>query len=91
MPTLRMVCDVCETIVDRDPEEVLLTSDYTRYIFWCDECGENVSKPTDHAILALLQAAGVVVMERELPVLTVDDLLDFHDAIDHEIGELLRG
>ncbi|HET6908891.1 MAG TPA: hypothetical protein VFH54_06085 [Mycobacteriales bacterium] len=64
----------------------------SRYEFICPVCSDEVSKPADEHIQALLISAGVAVEALDIPLealeehtgapISYDDLLDFHFALE---------
>lgn len=93
MTTIRTTCPT-DGEVDMTPPDVKMSSDETSYAFVCPKCQELVEKRADRKIIALLKSAGVGFASELVegpPVITEDDLLDFHDHIDDELQELLRG
>ena len=62
------------------------------YVFRCPKCRNMVQKPADERAIAVLQAQGVrsrlwappaeMQEERNGPILTYDDLIDFHDLLE---------
>ena len=97
MTTIKATCPCCGE-VSLTADGVLLrigaTKDVNRYGFTCPACGDFVEKPADERIVRLLLSGGVVpvpvhvpaeVLElREGPPITYDDVLDFHENLQHD-------
>jgi hypothetical protein len=89
MTTIRATCPTCGE-VGLTPQEMELRVDpsgdrQASYNFDCPSCLAVVTKPADERIVRLLASGGVPVREvaparrvPEGPVLSYDDLLDFH-------------
>ena len=100
MTTIKATCPTCgevsltpmdiELRVDRDD------ADASFYAFTCPECVCTVRKPADDRVVRLLVSGGVAVLDPEPPrrrtlaerfegpVLTHDDLLDFHTLLQRD-------
>lgn len=93
MTTIRATCPT-DGEVDLQPPDVKIDSEEAHYAFVCPKCDELIEKRADRKIIALLRGAGVGFASELVegpPVITEDDILDFHDHIDDELEELLRG
>lgn len=88
MTTIKATCPLCGD-VDLVPNDVRLTvaesAGWATYTFRCTECKEEVEKPADEEVVALLSSAGVVI-DRVPPEaleghsgapFSYDDVLDF--------------
>ncbi len=88
MTTIKATCPVCGD-VDLTPTDVRLTvaesAGWATYTFQCTECHDQIEKPADEEVVALLSSAGVVIdhvpaeaLEGHAgPAFTYDDVLDF--------------
>ncbi|MGB2970354.1 MAG: hypothetical protein WBB77_10510, partial [Candidatus Nanopelagicales bacterium] len=88
MTTIKATCPVCGD-VDLTPIDVRLTvaesAGWATYTFRCTECHDQVEKPADEEVVALLSIAGVVIdrvpaeaLEGHTgPPFSYDDVLDF--------------
>lgn len=88
MTTIKATCPVCGD-VDLTPNDVRLTvaetAGWATYTFRCSGCNEDIEKPADEEVVALLSSAGVAVdrvpaeaLEGHAgPAFTYDDVLDF--------------
>ncbi len=100
MTTIRATCPVCGDVELKPVELRLLVCsrpDWSSYAFTCPTCTDEVKKPADEEVVALLISGGVVAKPWHIPsealeakggpALTYDDLLDFalwldnHDAL----------
>lgn len=100
MTTVQASCPSCG-VVRLNSDRVALTHDHQTYVFRCPLCRIGVTKRADRNIVKLLQAAGVVtlgvgygempevVTAPVAPIITNDDVLDFHLNIDAELDGLL--
>lgn len=100
MTTIKATCPVCGD-VDLTPNDVRLTvaeaAGWATYTFTCSECHEDIEKPADEEVVALLSSAGVAIdrvpaeaLEGHVgPKFTYDDVLDF--ALWLEKNELVAG
>ena len=100
MTTIRVVCPECATIIDLQPEEIVIV-DRELYVFHCPTCDEKVAKRADAKILALLLSAGVELYDtpdvdpqdvKDGPPFTPDDSIDLHEALnnDEEVEKWLK-
>lgn len=94
MTTIKASCPVCGE-VELTPDDVRLMvcnlAQLSYYAFDCPACRDEVRKPADEHVVALLVSGGVqrtlwelpseALEERVGPVLTYDDLLDFALAL----------
>lgn len=88
MTTIKATCPVCGD-VDLTPHDVRLTvaesAGWATYTFRCSGCNDDIEKPADDEVVALLSSAGVVVDRvpaealegHSGPAFTYDDVLDF--------------
>lgn len=88
MTTIKATCPVCGD-VDLTPNDVRLTvadsAGWATYTFTCTECQDQIEKPADDEVVALLSSAGVEIdrvpaeaLEGHVgPALSYDDVLDF--------------
>jgi hypothetical protein len=92
MQQVKVNCPECREDHHIRPEDVSVTehranSDMSTYSFTCPECKNNITKPAQGAVIALLATAkgvrwNVIRMPAELdephsgPPLTLDDLID---------------
>jgi hypothetical protein len=90
MTTIKASCPVCGD-VELTPEEMRLVvcnrSELSYYAFQCTRCADEVRKPADSEIVALLKSGGVAVTpwhipaealeEHSGPVISYDEILDF--------------
>lgn len=88
MTTIKATCPTCGD-VDLTPPEVRLTvaeaAGWATYTFRCSKCQEDIEKPADDEVVALLSSAGVRIdcvpaeaLEGHAgAALTYDDVLDF--------------
>lgn len=90
MTTIKASCPVCGD-VELKPTQLRLVvctrSEWSYYAFVCTTCRDEVRKPADEEIVALLISGGVVAEPWEIPaealeehpgaVITYDDVLDF--------------
>ncbi len=97
MTTIKATCPGCGE-VDLTAEDILLriggAHTSNTYGFSCPACSEFVEKPADDRIVRLLLSGGVlpVLMHvpaealepREGPPITHDDLLSFHEMLEHD-------
>ena len=64
MTTIKATCPVCGD-VDLTPSDVRLTvaesAGWATYTFRCSECHDNVEKPADEEVVALLSSTGVAI------------------------------
>lgn len=102
MTNIRATCPTCGE-VDLTASDIDLwigkNEDDSMYVFDCPSCVERVQKPADARIIRLLISGGVkaTVLEEapspDAPVLTYDDLLDFHAQLDSDeaIGAFIEG
>lgn len=100
MTTIKATCPVCGD-VDLTPNDVRLTvaesAGWATYTFRCTECHDDIEKPADEEVVALLSSAGVVIdrvpaeaLEGHAgPTFTYDDVLDF--ALWLENNDLVAG
>jgi hypothetical protein len=89
--TIRATCPTCGE-VELTPDDIELRvcthAPASYYQFVCPLCSEEVQKPADDRVVQLLISGGVPATVWELPqefrethegpILTTDDLLDFH-------------
>lgn len=97
MTTIKATCPECGE-VSLKPEDLELrvfaeSDERDYYAFDCPECGDRVSKSADARIVRLLRTGGVEPVgpathpERprlDLPPITRDELLDFHELLQRE-------
>jgi hypothetical protein len=97
MTTIKATCPGCGE-VDLTAEDILLrigaTPSVNTYGFTCPGCGRFVEKAADDRIVRLLLSGGVMPVPvhvpaealeiRSGPALTLDDLLDFHEALERD-------
>lgn len=90
MTTIKATCPLCGD-VELTPAQVRLVvasvAEMSYYAFPCSTCSEEIRKPADENVIALLVTGGVrpqrweipaeALEERSGPVLTYDDVLDF--------------
>lgn len=88
MTTIKATCPVCGD-VDLTPRDVRLTvadaAGWATYTFTCTECHDQIEKPADEEVVALLSSAGVEIDRVPAEALeqhggaafTYDDVLDF--------------
>ena len=90
MTTIKASCPVCGD-VELKPAQLRLVvctrSEWSYYAFSCTTCRDEVRKPADEEIVALLVSGGVSPERWEIPVealeehlgpqITYDDVLDF--------------
>jgi hypothetical protein len=94
--TIKAACSICGECELTPPDITLMVcanAPLSYYAFFCPTCMDEVSKPADDHVIALLMSGGVdptvwEVPEEALepkpgPVLTYDDLLDLALALDH--------
>jgi hypothetical protein len=104
MTTIKASCPVCGD-VSLTPQDVSLVvcshDEWSYYAFSCPTCQDEVRKPADDEIIALLISGGVKAENWHVPAealevhqggsLTYDDLLDFalwldsHDRVTAEL------
>lgn len=94
MTNIRATCPVCGEI-ELKPAQVRLVvctrSDLSFYAFTCTKCAQEVRKPADDEVVALLVSGGVVAETWRIPAealeqhagpqITYDDVLDFVLAV----------
>lgn len=98
MATLTTTCPRCGSVsLAADQIELRVVADDAQpdcYTFTCPLCRQHVRKPADTSVVRLLRAGGVTPTPIEhpgsaetppsnLPPLTHDDLLDFHQLLQH--------
>ncbi|RZS80085.1 hypothetical protein EV189_3565 [Motilibacter rhizosphaerae] len=105
MTTIKASCPVCGD-VELKPAQLRLVvcsqADWSYYAFGCPRCRDEVRKPADEEIVALLVSGGVAAERWHVPAealeaknghrITYDDVLDFvlnMDRLDAEISSLL--
>ncbi|MGZ4609021.1 MAG: hypothetical protein ACXV2H_02040 [Actinomycetes bacterium] len=90
MTTIKTSCPVCGD-VELKPAQMRLVvcarSEWSYYAFSCTTCRDEIKKPADEEIVALLVSGGVVAEHWVIPaealeehsggVITYDDVLDF--------------
>lgn len=90
MTTIKASCPVCGDI-ELTPEQMRLVvcnrQEWSYYAFQCTTCADEVRKPADAEIVALLKSGGVAVTpwhipaealeEHTGPVISYDEILDF--------------
>lgn len=88
MTTIKATCPTCGD-VDLTPPDVFLTvaeaAGWATYTFRCSQCNDDVEKPADDEVVALLSSAGVRVERVPAEALeghsgapfSYDDVLDF--------------
>ena len=95
MTTIKASCPVCGD-VELKPSQLRLVvcnrSEWSYYAFTCTTCADEVRKPADEEVVALLVSGGVLaerwtipaeaLEERVGPVINYDDVLDFALAMD---------
>lgn len=94
--TIKATCPTCGEVSLESTDIILRITQKTSgtYAFICPQCRRSVTKPADDRIIRLLMSAGVEpladgipaeVLERhDGPPLTVDDLLDLHEALNRD-------
>ncbi len=94
MTTIKASCPVCGD-VELTPQDLRLVvsnvSERSFYAFRCTTCHDEVRKPADDEVVALLVSGGVAVETFEIPAealeersgaaVTYDDVLDFALAL----------
>lgn len=94
MTTIKATCPVCGD-VDLTPRQLRLIiasqPGWSYYSFRCTTCRDEIRKPADEEVVALLTSGGVVpeqwavpaeaLEHRDGPVITYDDVLDFALAL----------
>lgn len=97
MTTIKATCPGCGE-VDLTANDILLRIGGARtsntYGFSCPTCSEFVEKPADDRIVRLLLSGGVMPVlmhvpaealeQHEGPPITHDDLLSFHEILEHD-------
>ena len=95
MTTIKTSCPVCGD-VELKPAQMRLVvcsrSDWSYYAFACTTCRDEIRKPADEEIVALLVSGGVVAERWVIPAealeehdgvaITYDDVLDFALGLD---------
>ncbi|MDP9418326.1 MAG: hypothetical protein M3P48_10985 [Actinomycetota bacterium] len=95
MTTIKASCPVCGD-VELTPAQVRLVvcnrSEWSYYAFTCTSCKDEVRKPADEQIVALLVSGGVRAEKWTIPAealevhagpaISYDDVLDFALALD---------
>jgi hypothetical protein len=95
MTTIKTSCPVCGD-VELTPTQMRLVvcsrTDWSYYAFACTTCREQIKKPADEEIIALLVSGGVVAEHWGIPAealeehsgraISYDDVLDFALSID---------
>src|SRR3954471_13694354 len=95
MTTIKTSCPVCGD-VELKPAQMRLVvcsrSEWSYYAFACTTCCDEIQKPADEEIVALLVSGGVVAEHWVIPaeameehsgnVITYDDVLDFALSLD---------
>ncbi len=90
MTTIKTSCPVCGD-VELKPAQMRLVvcsrSDWSYYAFACTDCNDEIRKPADEEIVALLVSGGVAAEHWVIPAealeehaggsITYDDVLDF--------------
>jgi len=109
MTTIKASCPVCGD-VSLTPDQVSVIactrSEWSYYTFACPTCSDEIRKPADEEIVALLVSGGVplehwvipaeALEEHEGPAVSYDELLDFAlwlaqtDAVVAELAPLPR-
>jgi hypothetical protein len=93
MARIEASCPQCGVVACRPKEfELRQIGMDVSYVFRCPKCKDLVQKPADDHAIAVLQGQGVksrlwvapaeMHEEREGPVLTYDDLIDFHHLLE---------
>lgn len=110
MTTIKASCSVCGD-VSLTPNDVRLivcsNETWSYYAFNCPECTDEVRKPADEEIIALLISGGVSAQQWHIPAealedhagepISYDELLDFalwldeHDDITATLAPMVRG
>lgn len=97
MATIKATCPLCGE-VDLTPADVdlRLGASFPRntYCFSCPQCGDFVEKMADDRVIRLLLSGGVMptlvsfpaeaLETHEGPPITHDDLLTFHELLQHD-------
>ena len=106
MMTIRATCPTCgdvEFASEAVTVRVCAADNNGSYAFRCPECGLAVAKPADHRVVDLLTSSGARIEVWDLPgelgelhsgpVITFDDILAFHYAIQEDgwFERLVRG
>jgi hypothetical protein len=95
MTTIKTSCPVCGD-VELIPAQMRLVvcsrSEWSFYAFTCDTCRDEIRKPADEEVVALLVSGGVVAEPWVIPAealeehsggaITYDDVLDFALGLD---------
>jgi predicted RNA-binding Zn-ribbon protein involved in translation (DUF1610 family) len=103
MTTIKASCPSCGS-VELTPADLSLMvcshAPLSYYSFQCPECGDEVRKPADDHVVSLLISGGVPAVvwdlpaealeEKNGPVLSYDDLLDFvlHLGTEDNLAEI---
>lgn len=70
---------------------MILQSDGSAYAFECCGCGQRTIRAANPKVTLMLRDAGVSERDRIVEeLLTWDDLIDFHFALDAELEALLK-
>jgi len=95
MTTIKASCPVCGDVELRPAQLRLVVcnrTEWSYYAFQCSTCADEVRKPADDEVVALLVSGGVVAERWTIPaealeqrvgaVISYDDILDFALALD---------
>jgi hypothetical protein len=95
MTTIKTSCPVCGDVELTPPQLRLVVcsrSELSYYSFACGQCGDEIRKPADDEVVALLVSGGVVAERWVIPAealeqhdgmpITYDDVLDFALGLD---------
>lgn len=96
MTTVKATCYVCGDVELTSSQIRLVVcsqADRSYYAFTCTTCNDEVRKPADEEIIALLVSGGVpaelwiipaeALEEHTGPAISVDEVLDFVLSLDH--------
>ncbi|HUG86115.1 MAG TPA: hypothetical protein VMM13_16245 [Euzebya sp.] len=99
MTTIKATCPTCGEVA-LTPDDIELRVDHgdsgSFYGFSCPRCRADVRKPADERVVRLLVSGGVPALPLDEPAqvrlsdrfdhpsLTHDDLLDFHQMLQHD-------
>lgn len=95
MTTIKASCPVCGD-VELKPAQLRLVvcnrADWSYYAFTCTSCSDEVRKPADDEVIALLVSGGVLAQRWTIPAealeertgspISYDDVLDFALALE---------
>jgi hypothetical protein len=95
MTTIKASCPVCGDVELRPAQLRLVVcnrAEWSYYAFTCTTCADEIRKPADEEVVALLVSGGVVaerwtipaeaLEDRLGPAISYDDVLDFALALD---------